>query len=93
MQVRYRAALRPEKDSAGCKGMKKIDYFCSTPLTFFWQSLFKYLAQYLRLDSQLQISLYSEKSTLLSASSIPLDNPPPLVKPRKTLLPINSEQE
>ena len=48
MQVRYRAALRPEKNSAGCKGRKKIAYFFSSPLTFFWQPLFEYLAQYLR---------------------------------------------
>ena len=35
MQVRYRAALRPEKNSAGCKGRKKIAYFFSNALTFF----------------------------------------------------------
>src|SRR6201991_763746 len=56
MQVRYRAALRPEFYSVGCKGKEKIPLFPMVPLNFFLPNHFKIFGLNIALIKLLQIS-------------------------------------
>jgi hypothetical protein len=59
MQVRYRAALRPETfQSVGCKGKEKIDLSTFLPFNFFLAAPAEIFGLILALSILLQIFIY-----------------------------------
>ena len=63
MQVRYRAALRPEFYSVGCKGKEKIPLFPMGPLNFFLPIYFEIIGLNIALIILLQITSIVKTST------------------------------